>query len=364
MTTAQRLRRADLADFSGYKSARSDTLKADIVLNANEFPWSNPADAAGACRRYPEPQPGTLLSAMARHYGVAADQILLGRGSDEGIELLLRTFCAPGWGTVLIAPPVFGMYAVCARLQGAQVVEVPLLDTRQGFLPDLDEMAAIALRTGATVLFLCTPGNPTGEAISLEDISRVARQLDKNCVVVVDEAYGEFCDTGSALSLLPVHDNIVVLKTLSKAYALAGARVGIVIAHPTAIQAMRASQAPYPIPEPVVPLAMAAISDAAVAETQKRVAEVKRLRDALSEKLAVMPGVRRVYPSQANFVLVRLIYAEQVVSALRAAGILVRDMRAMPGLGDAVRITVGNESENTRVLEVMKESMSLRRELA
>ncbi len=364
MSTAQTLRRADLAGFSGYKSARSDTLKADIVLNANEFPWSNPADATGACRRYPDPQPGALLSAMAGLYGVAPEQILLGRGSDEGIELLLRTFCAPGRGTVLIAPPVFGMYAVCARLHGAQVVEVPLLDTRQGFKPDLGEMAALALRTGATVLFLCTPGNPTGEAISLEDISRVARQLHQHCLVVVDEAYGEFCETGSSVSLLPAHDNIVVLKTLSKAYALAGARVGAVIAHPTTIEAMRASQAPYPIPEPVVSLAMAAISNAAVAETRTRVEQVKRLRDALSQKLAVMPGVRRVYPSQANFVLVRLVAAEQVLSALRAAGILVRDMRAMPGLGDAIRITVGDESENARVLEVMKESMPLQRALA
>lgn len=318
----------------------------------------------GVCRRYPAPQPAELIAALAGRYAVEVDQLLVGRGSDEGIDLLLRTFCAPGVGTVLIAPPVFGMYAVCARLHGVQILEVPLLDTREGFKPDLDEMAALALRAGATVLFLCTPGNPTGEAIALEDISRIAKQLEQQCLVVVDEAYGEFCEIDSAVNLLPAHDNIVVLKTLSKAYALAGARVGSVIAHPTTIQALRASQAPYPVPEPVVSLALAAISDSAVAETRKRVEHVKGLREALSAQLAAMPGVRRVYPSQANFVLVRLEHAEQVLSALREAGILVRDMRAMPGLGDAVRITVGDESENARVLQVMRDSMSLEGTLA
>lgn len=358
MTTAKQLWRSDLGDFAGYKSARSDAAPAVTWLNANEFPWPNPSEPEGRCRRYPDPQPAVLVDAMARLHGVEATQLLLGRGSDECIDLLVRAFCLPGRGKVVIAPPVFGMYAVCARLHGVEACAVPLEDGPNGFWPNLDAMAETALESGASVLFLCSPGNPTGEALPVEAIASLAAKLEQRCLVVVDEAYGEFCEGSSATALLSTRDNIAVLKTLSKAYAMAGARVGCVIANAEVIDCLRLCQAPYPIPEPVVSLALAAIDVQAEVETRARVARVTAERERMFQSLSTLPGVRRVYPSQANFLLVRVDDAEAVLSSLRSAGILVRDMRSMRGLEDAVRITIGEAVDNARVLALVAEALA------
>jgi histidinol-phosphate aminotransferase len=158
--------RDDLRDFAGYSSARRTSNSGSIWLNANESPWRNAADANGeGVHRYPEPQPGALRAALAALYGVRPEQLLIGRGSDEAIDLLVRAFCRPGVDRVLIAPPVFGMYAVCARLQGAALVEVALRDRSDGLVCDLDAIAAAALEQAVKLVFLCSPANPTGAAL-------------------------------------------------------------------------------------------------------------------------------------------------------------------------------------------------------
>ena len=189
MSTAGNLLREDLRDFAGYKSARSQAVQGDAWLNANESPAPALGDEDGTLRRYPEPQPQALREALAALYGVAAGQVLATRGSDEGIDLLLRAFCAPGQGAVVIASPVFGMYAVCAKLHGARVVDVPATDTESGWRSDLDAMAEAALRESATLVFVCNPGNPTGEAVAREGIQRLATSLQDRALVVVDAAY-------------------------------------------------------------------------------------------------------------------------------------------------------------------------------
>ncbi len=220
-TTVNALLREDLRDFGGYKSARSEALSGSIWLNANESAWANASDPGAALRRYPQPQPDALRERLARLYDVAPAQLLIGRGSDEGIDLLVRAFCAPGRGRIVIAPPVFGMYAVCARLQGAEVIEVPLVDGSGGLQADLPAMGDAALESGASLLFLCTPGNPSGELLAFDAIAALAARLRGRCLVVVDEAYLEYADAPSASTLLADHDNIAVLRTLSKAHALA-----------------------------------------------------------------------------------------------------------------------------------------------
>lgn len=346
--------REDLRGFAGYSSARSASLEGEIWLNANESAWANPADIGASCRRYPDPQPAALCTALAALYGVRPEQLLVGRGSDEAIDLLVRATCVAGRDPVLVTPPVFGMYAVSARLQGAPLLEVPLRDDAdRGLVPDMDAIARLALARGAKLVFLCSPSNPGGQAIALDEVAALARVLAGRSLVVVDEAYGEFSDLPSATTLLAAHSNLVVLRTLSKAHALAAARIGVAIADPALVSALRRCQAPYPVPTPCAALALAGLSPAAREATAARVAQVRDERARLGAALALLPGVRRVYPSQGNFLLVRFEDAEAAFRALLGAGIVVRDQRAAPSLGDALRITVGTPEQNDRVLSAL-----------
>ncbi len=345
--------RPDLRGFAGYSSARSAKVQGEVWLNANESPWANPADLSGRCQRYPAPQPPALRQALASLYGCAPDQLLIGRGSDEAIDLLVRALCRPGRDAVVVTPPVFGMYAVSARLQDAPLREVPLRDGAEGLQADIDAIIEAAQASGARLVFLCSPSNPAGSSIALAEVERIARALQGQALVVVDEAYVEFADAPSAIGLLGQHENLAVLRTLSKAHALAAARIGCVIAAPELIAVLRALQAPYPVPQPCADLALAALAPAALARTAERVAEVRRERERLQVALAGVPGVRRVYPSQGNFVLVRFEDAESAWQALLSAGVVVRDQRAAPQLGDALRISIGTPEENARVLAAL-----------
>jgi histidinol-phosphate aminotransferase len=346
--------REDLRDFAGYRSARSETLQGDLWLNANESAWANPADAKATSRRYPDPQPAALRRTLAGLYACAESQLLIGRGSDEAIDLLVRALCNPGRDAVIVTPPVFGMYAVCARLQNAPIIEIPLRDEADGFTADLDAIAAAAVDGNAKLVFLCSPSNPAGSAISLADIERLAKRIEGKALLVVDEAYGEFSDLPSATTLLARQPNIAVLRTLSKAHALAAARVGVVIADAALIDVLRRCQAPYPVPTPCAELALAGLSPEALAETAKRTALIRSERTRLEAALAGMAEVLRVYPSQGNYLLVRFRDAEPAFRSLLAAGVVVRDQRAAPQLGDALRITIGSPEQNDRVVQALR----------
>ncbi len=353
MSTASGLLREDLRDFAGYASARSHAVQGEVWLNANESALPSAADPDGTLRRYPDPQPQALRSALARLYRVPAEALLVTRGSDEGIDLLLRAFCPPGRGAIVIAPPVFGMYAVCARLHGARVVEVPALDTGEAWRSDLDAMAGAAEASGAGLVFVCNPGNPTGEAVPAAAIEALAARLAGRALVVVDGAYAEFADEALDPALLDAHDNLVLLRTLSKAHALAAARIGSVIASPEVVRLLQRCQAPYPLAQPAVAAALAALAPSSLAQVADRVAQVRAERARLEAALACLPGVRAVYPSQGNFLLARFDDAQAAYEALLAAGVVVRDMRATPALGDALRISIGTPAQDDRVLAAL-----------
>lgn len=340
------LLRDDLRDFAGYRSARSETATGAIWLNANEAARNNAADIDGGLRRYPQPQPERLRGALATLYGCAPERLLIGRGSDEAIDLLVRAFCRPGTDAVLVTPPVFGMYAVGARLQGARLLEVPLREDENDFVVDLDEVARISLAQAAKLVFLCSPGNPAGGVLSADAVLDLATRLSGHALVVVDEAYIEFSDTPSLVPRAASQSNLVVLRTLSKAHALAAARIGCAIADARVIEALRRCQAPYPVPEPCAAQALAALTPSALSATQVTVSEVRDERRRVAALLADSPDVRRVYPSQANFLLARFADAGAAFERLLAAGVVVRDMRAMPQLGDALRITLGTPQQN------------------
>jgi histidinol-phosphate aminotransferase len=238
------------------------------------------------------------------------------------------------------------------------VVEVPLQDSMAGFACDFEGVLNAAIANAARLVFLCSPGNPTGNALPLERVRSLAERLRGQAVVVVDEAYLEYAGTASAAGLLASLDNIAVLRTLSKAHALAAARIGSVIATPELIEVLQRCQAPYPIATPCAEVALAALSPEACRDTDGHVARVLLERQRLTSALQAAPGVVQVYPSSSNFLLVRLVDAEASWQALLSAGVVVRDVRAHPGLENALRISIGTPEENDRVLAVLATTAS------
>ncbi len=350
MTSILDLVRPDLRAFAGYASARREQATGHVWLNANESPWRSSADQGLGLNRYPEPQPKALRARMAELYGVPAERLMVTRGSDEGIDLLVRSFCRAGIDGVLISPPCFGMYAVSARVQNAPLIEVPLDDDGRRFSLDLTAVEDLITHGDVRVVFVCSPANPTGQALSLKQIRRLAQAAEGRAAVVVDEAYAEFSSVGSAVPLLDEFPHLVLLRTLSKAYALAGARIGAVLADPGVIGVLRSVSAPYSVAAPSASLALEALSDQAQTEAKSRIGVTIREREALFEALGAVAGVTRVYPSQGNFLLVRFQDRDAALKRLLGAGVVVRDMSAMPQLGDALRISVGTPEENAAML--------------
>ena len=344
------LLRPDLRDFAGYASARRANVNGSVWLNANESPLPSPADAGKSLHRYPEPQPAILRERMAALYRVRNEQLMITRGSDEGIDLLVRAFCRAGLDAVLIASPCFGMYAVAARVQNAPLVDVPLDEVNGEWVLDAPRILAAVAERNVRVVFLCSPANPTGQALPLGQIRQLAAALAGRAVLVIDEAYGEFSSEASASCLLDAFRCLVVLRTLSKAHALAGARVGAVLADDRLIAVLRNLSAPYPVPAPSASLALAALSEAAVAESARRCRVTIDEREALRLRMMEGAGVKQVYASEGNFLLVRFDDAQCAFERLLAAGVVVRDMRTMPQLHDALRITIGAAEENRLLL--------------
>jgi histidinol-phosphate aminotransferase len=345
------LARPEIRTLQPYSSARMEAGGGQIMLNANESAWAPNGDGGLGCNRYPDPQPQALLQSLAALYGVRPDQLFVGRGSDEAIDLLVRAFCRAGEDAILIQPPTFGMYAVSARIQNAAVVEVPL---RGDFSLDVTALLA-AVTPAVKLVFLCTPNNPSGRSIPRVDIERVAQALVGKALLVVDEAYVEFSDQGSVADLIDRYEHLAVLRTLSKAWALAGARIGSLLANAEVVALVRRIMPPYPLPLPCVAAAMAELSSSGQAAARDNIAIVREQREMMRAALSYIPGVREVLASDANFLAVRFDDAGTVYQRLLQTGIVVRDIRRYPNLQDALRITIGTPEENARVLAVLKE---------
>jgi len=346
--------RPDLRDFAGYASARRTQARGSVWLNANESPLPSTVDPSRRLNRYPEPQPALLRERLASYYGVAVEQLAITRGSDEGIDLLARALCRPGLDAVAFCSPGFGMYAVSATLQGAPAVDVPLLESMDGFAWDFAGLRKAVPERAVRLLFLCSPANPTGQALPRADLVDLLESLQGRAVVVVDEAYAEFSRGPSAIELLSRFPELVVLRTLSKAHALAGARVGALIASPPLVALLRNLSAPYPIATPSAELALRALAPVALQRTQRRISALRRERERLRAGLEELGTNVRVYASEANFLLARFAFPAQAKTRLLQAGIVVRDMSAWPGLEDALRITIGKRSENDALLAAIR----------
>ena len=343
--------RPDLAEFRAYASARSSGLAARVRRTATDAAhdaWR----ASRGCNRYPEPQPAALRSRLAALYGVAPERLWIGRGSDEAIDLLLRTFCRAGRDNIVTPAPTFGMYRVGARLQGAECREVAL-DAGCGFALDPERLLA-RVDADTKLVIVCSPNNPTG-TLWHSALAFLAERLESRALLVVDEAYVEFANAPSATALLDRHENVAILRTLSKAHALAGARIGALIA-PAALAAFIGRVAPpYPLPSPSVALALAALEPAALEATRIRIDAIRSGRERLRASLAGLRNVCAVWPSEANFVLARFDDARGVFERALAAGVLVRDVSDQPALAGCLRITVGTAAENAALLAALDE---------
>ncbi|MDQ3246781.1 MAG: histidinol-phosphate transaminase [Pseudomonadota bacterium] len=347
---AQRLARPEilaLEPFDIAASANSAFSPDAIKLDANENPYAPLSDGplAAGLNRYPEPRPEGLTQALAALYGVAPETLVVTRGADDAIDMLVRAFCRPGTDAVAISAPTFSAYAHFAKLQGAHVTEVPL---GAGFEFDADAYVA-ALRSTANVklAFICSPNNPTGNRIEPRQLLAIADALAET-IIVVDEAYLEFSGTPSIAAEAAKRPNLVVLKTLSKAYGLAGARVGCAIGDPDLMAIAARALPPYPIPSVSIAAAMAALEPSRRAIHEDRIARIIAERERLALLLRSSPIVKSVQSGGGNFLFLEVGDPQSLSDRLRSLGVRVRFRpNAAPG---GVRLTIGTEAENAAAL--------------
>ena len=321
-----------------------------IRLNANEAPWNSSGDRfRRPLNRYPEIRPAGLRSALADRYGCEVDNLLVTRGSSEAIDLLLRVFCDAGRDNVVTSRPTFSMYRHYAKIQGAELREVELTADND-FVLDPDVLLD-ACDDATRLVFLCSPNNPTGTLMSRRDLLKVLDARRDSSAVVVDEAYIEFADQASVIELLDEYENLIVLRTLSKALAFAGARCGAVIGPREVIDMLNAVQAPYALATPVVECVENALQTECLNEADRWVSRIIAERKRLTDAIGGMPFVRRVWPSAANFFLIEVDNAAKLMRESNSDKVLLRYFGGT--LADCVRITVGTPTENDRLLQVL-----------
>ncbi len=349
MSLARRLARPAILALEPFDLGNREVSPDAILLDANESPFGplSGGNLAAGVNRYPEPQPKRLRAAMASLYGVLPEQFLVTRGGDDAIDLLCRTFLRGAEDKVAVTSPSFSAYAHFARVQGAGVLDIPLTDSF-----DLDP-AAVIERVQAEpqikLLFLCTPNNPTGNAVDPKDILSIADALP-NVLILADEAYLEFSDTPSLVAEAVARPNLLVLKTLSKAFALAGARVGGLVGPAETLEIVARALPPYPLPTPSIAAALDALQPARRAVHRERIAQLLAERERIAPLLATSPHVRKVYASAGNFLFLETEDTDKLAARLAAEGIRVRYRpKAAPG---GIRLTIGTRSENDAALAV------------
>ncbi|GGO72351.1 histidinol-phosphate transaminase [Bowmanella pacifica] len=339
-----------LKDLKPYESARRLFSGGQDWLNANESPFVGEYSLnSNKLNRYPDCQPKDVLQAYAAYAGVAPEQVLVSRGADEGIELLIRAFCDAGQDSILICPPTYGMYAISAETFNIGVEKAPL---QADFSLDLDAMATFAGKV--KVVFICSPNNPTGTQVAPEQIEQALALFQDSALVAVDEAYIEFAKDQGWAQQLAKYPNLVVLRTLSKAFGLAGIRCGFTLASPGVIQVLLKAIAPYPLAEPVAQIAAQALSPPGLTWMQDKVSTLNSLRQTLQNQLLALGDFIQLGDCQANFILLRTAYKQALMDDLVAQGILIRDQSKQLGLENCLRISIGTEEQNQRLIAAMQ----------
>lgn len=342
----QQLLRANIRDLIPYSSARAEFKgSASVWLDANENAFGSPLETA--YNRYPDPMQMKLKKQLSGIKGLLPDCMFIGNGSDEAIDLLIRACCNPGIDNVLICPPTYGMYEVSANINNVEVCRVQLLPD---FQLDLERISE-AVNEQTKIIFLCSPNNPTGNCLNREDIEIILNNF--NGLVVIDEAYINYSRQRSFIPELTEYPNLVILQTLSKAWGLAGLRIGMAFASPDIIDVMNKIKPPYNVSEITQTLATEALSKTEQINTQIR--EIVQQREWLKQELTQFSFIRKVYPSDANFLLIKMDDPKMIYTHLTSKGIIVRDRSSMPGCEGCLRITVGISAENALLISALQE---------
>eukprot|EP00816_Leptocylindrus_hargravesii_P012864 CAMPEP_0196825220 /NCGR_PEP_ID=MMETSP1362-20130617/92919_1 /TAXON_ID=163516 /ORGANISM="Leptocylindrus danicus, Strain CCMP1856" /LENGTH=366 /DNA_ID=CAMNT_0042205601 /DNA_START=187 /DNA_END=1287 /DNA_ORIENTATION=+ len=349
---AHKLARSNILALHPYRCARDD-YSSGVLLDANENALGPAAKLDVAqikleLERYPCPYQVPLKTLYAEYRGVSSpNKIFVGVGSDEAIDLLFRIFCKPGQDNVITTPPTYGMYKVCAAVNDVEVVTVPLTSEFDLRIPEM--LAAVTEHT--KLMFICSPGNPTAKAIPLEDVIKVANS-DYKGLIIVDEAYIDFSSKGSAAQLLDDYPNIVVLQTLSKAFGLAGIRLGFALGNEDVIQLMNNVKAPYNVNSMTSEVARNAINN--IESLNEKVNELLVQRDIVMSKLEQLDYVVKVHPSDSNFVLFQVKEkAFELYKTMADRGVVTRFRGNEMHCNECIRVTIGSEEENSTFLELM-----------
>ncbi len=346
----EELARANVRALTPYQSARRLGGNGDVWLNANEFPLPVPFELSQqTLNRYPECQPKIVIERYAAYAGLTPEQVLVSRGADEGIELLMRAFCEPGKDAILFCPPTYGMYSVSAETIGIEYRTVAALDDWQLNLPAIAEQL-----DGVKVVYMCSPNNPTGNLINQNDIRELLAMTAGKALVVADEAYIEFCPQATLASWLKDYPHLVILRTLSKAFALAGLRCGFTLANKPVIDLLMKVIAPYPLATPVADVAGQALSEQGIALMRQHVAELNANRAWLFAQLPQISVVQQVFPSETNYILARFTDSPKVFKTLWDQGIILRDQNKNPGLAGCLRISIGTRKECERLIAALQ----------
>lgn len=345
----QQLLRDNIRRLTPYSSARDEfTGQALINLDANENSLGSPLTKW--YNRYPDPYQHLVKEEISKIKGALPQNILIGNGSDECIDLLYRCFCNPAKDNVIICPPTYGMYEVSANINDVEVRKAPLLDDFQLNLAHIETLVDAHTK----IIWLCSPNNPTGNSLNRQDIEMVLNNF--NGIVVIDEAYINFSKQKSFVQELPEYPNLVVLQTFSKAWGLAGLRLGLAFASAEIIKVMNKVKPPYNISQVAQEMVLQAMKE--VGQVNDMITELVAMRNALSEVLVQMPIVEKVYPSDANFILVKIKDARKVYEFLLSKSIVVRDRSNVLLCNDCLRITIGTEQENTALVDALIEWMN------
>ncbi|WP_394370297.1 histidinol-phosphate transaminase [Salegentibacter maritimus] len=335
--------RPNVAVLKPYSSARDEyqsTGSEMVFLDANENPFQTDVN------RYPDPQQRNLKAELAKLKGIVSENILLGNGSDEVLDLLFRAFCEPGDDNIITLPPTYGMYKVLANINNIENREVLL---NSDFEPNVTEILN-SVDQNTKMIFLCSPNNPTGNSFSEEKILKILRSF--NGLVIVDEAYIDFSEEKSWLHKLVQYQNLVVTQTLSKAYGMAGIRLGICYASTAIIEILNKIKPPYNVNE----LTQVRALDRVLKKEQvaSEIADLIKERTLLSEALANVGFVEKIYPSDANFILVKVDNANKRYGQLLEKGIVIRNRTTQPLCENTLRLTVGTQAENKKLIEALK----------
>ena len=343
--------RPEILGMKGYVSARSLVATGDstVFLDANECPYE-PFVGASGLARYPMQQPPELVSAVCGWLDISSVNLTITRGADEAIDCLMRAFCVPAEDNIIICPPTFAMYAQSAMLQGVETRKVPLAE---GFALDTNGIMA-AVNANTKLVFICSPNNPTANLMDRDAVTGLCRSLSGQALVVVDETYIDYAGMDSMAADLESFANLVVLRTLSKSHAAAGLRCGMAIARRDVTELLHKVLAPYPLPHPVVQAALTILKP----ENQRRLAqrrqEIIARRDAFAAAAAGIKGVVSVLPTDANYLLMIVDDADALCARAGGSGYILRNQSHQPGLGGAIRVSIGTEEEMDGLLAILR----------